>query len=525
MKLMEYVKEKKILTLEEVAEFLSTDVEEVKEFISCGDLAARGARKERVTVMSLARFLEEEIEPVENEERGIDTTGNQRYNPPHSIVIEDLSNEEWEEMKRNGAKELKPYWNESRNKWCIALSLGYDENKKRIRKVITADSQEEVWRKYGEFNFKNTVLPAEVKEAVIENAKHPKAEMLLKDYIEDYLKSKDEDISQRTYEGKMKMAKHIFVGLGSYKMEELNKDILQEFINNIPKKKYKKGENEKHYSKSTINKIYDILHCVIKDATSEEGDNIFKKDIMANIKRPKSNGYKERKEKALSTEQFKKVAEAVKSNEMIYTWVHLMMYTGARPSELLALRFSDINYEEKTINIFRTLTEFKNDDIVKSGTTGKMKADISYLKNDKDNDGDNYQYRTLKVSDKVLDIVKKWEKSVTEDTKLMEMKRTYKKEEYLFCGSKGQFLRYHYYRQAYDRLLQRAGIESINPYRFRHSFCTNALRKGVNIKTVQLMLGDNTAEMVLRVYANMNKDDIFEGCLEVSEVLDRILED
>ncbi|NOW84608.1 integrase [Clostridium beijerinckii] len=524
MKLMEYVKEKKILTLEEVAEFIGTDVEEVKEFISCGDLVARGAKKERVVVTSLARFIGEEINSVEDEERGIDTTGNQRYNPPHSIVIEDLSDEEWESMKRNGNRELTPYWNESRQKWCIALSLGYDENKKRIRKVITADSKNEVWRKYGEFNFKNTVLPAEVKETVIENEKHPKAEMLLKDYLDDYLKNRDPKRSQRTYVGKVKLSKRIMEELGNYKMEELNKDLVETFINKLPEEEYTKGGTVYQLRQSTINKIYDILHCVIKHATSEDDDNIFKRDFMIKIKRPKSIAFREKKEKALSKEEIKKVMGAVKHNPMIYTWVNLLMYLGCRPSEALAMKFTDVNYEKKTIKIVRALTEIENKNPTDSGTIGKMKAHIGFLKNDK-SDGNNYQCRILKVSDRVLDIIKDWEKQVKEDNKLMEMKRKYKTEEYLFNGSKGQLLRYHYYRQAFDRLLERAGMQDINPYRFRHTFCTNALRNGVDPKTVQRMLGDNTIEMVMRVYADMNQEDIFKGCMEVSEVLDRILED
>lgn len=50
------------------------------------------------------------------------------------------------------------------------------------------------------------------------------------------------------------------------------------------------------------------------------------------------------------------------------------------------------------------------------------------------------------------------------------------------------------------------------------------LRKKYDIKTVQLMLGDNTPYMVLRAYANMDKSDIIKGSKDFSEYIDKILE-
>lgn len=513
---------KQMLCIEEVSMQLGVDIETVKDLINCGDLKAVGSKKDLIMANELKRFIYGDINYTENEKRAIDIIGNQQYHPNHSIVIEDLSNEEWEEMKRNGNRELTPYWNESRQKWCIALSLGYDENKKRIRKVITANKQEEVWEKYKEFKARNTVLKAETNEEFEGKKKHPKAEMLLKDYLEDYLNRKKGTVSQRTHEGKLKLSKHIINDLGHYKMENIDRKVLENFIDNLPEKTYTKGGEVYNFTKSTINKIYDILHCVIKDAVSDEC--ILKNNIMTDVKRPKSKASKKKKEKTLSVTAIKNIIKSVEKNQMIHTWIQLLLYTGARPSEILALKFSDIDYLNKTISISEALTEVKNDDCIKYGTNGKMRAIISNLKNDDGNDY-TYQCRTLKVSDRVLKLLKEWEKDVTGNAKLMEMKKSYGTQEYLFSGSKGQFWCYHYYRQAYDRLLKREGIDNINPYRFRHTFCTNALRRGINIKTVQLMLGDNTTEMVLKVYANMNQDDIDEGCMEVIGVVDKMLED
>ena len=76
---------------------------------------------------------------------------------------------------------------------------------------------------------------------------------------------------------------------------------------------------------------------------------------------------------------------------------------------------------------------------------------------------------------------------------------------------------YEDYTQRYKRLLQKSGLSGseMNPYRFRHTVCTDLFRRKVDIKTVQMIMGDNTADMILKVYANIQKEDM----LLVSEEL------
>lgn len=77
---------------------------------------------------------------------------------------------------------------------------------------------------------------------------------------------------------------------------------------------------------------------------------------------------------------------------------------------------------------------------------------------------------------------------------------------------------YEDYTQRYKRLLQKAGLSGseMNPYRFRHTVCANLFRRRVDIKTVQMIMGDNTADMILKVYANIQKEDMLLASEELS---------
>ena len=96
-----------LYSLLEAAEFLGVSEMVVKDFIDCGDLATVGSRKEHIRLVDLNKFLGEEPASLQNQERPVDFSGKQRSNVPCSILIEDISEEEWETMKR---EEHKPYF-------------------------------------------------------------------------------------------------------------------------------------------------------------------------------------------------------------------------------------------------------------------------------------------------------------------------------------------------------------------------------------------------------------------------------
>lgn len=46
---------------------------------------------------------------------------------------------------------------------------------------------------------------------------------------------------------------------------------------------------------------------------------------------------------------------------------------------------------------------------------------------------------------------------------------------------------------------------------------------GVNIKAVQMIMGDNTPDMVMRVYANLDSTDVLIGSKQCAVSLDKVL--
>jgi integrase len=353
--------------------------------------------------------------------------------------------------------------------------------------------------------------------------------MLFKDYFIDYLKSQDGSTKSRSFSGSISAAIHIVKGLGNYRMDQIDKNVLRKFINGFAKQTYVKGKGDhrriEFYSQSMIHKVYILLRSAIKEAAGEDGGHLISMDYMANIKEPRSKKPVTLEPKSLTDSEIKMLIKLISKKRMILVWICILLYTGVRPSEALALKFTDIDYDKKIIHIVRTLSQEESFDVDSLSRKKPRKPIITDLKNVQDGNKVNYQRRALRAGDMLLLILKSWEIYVKGNKKLMEMKRKEGTEEYLFCGSHGQLWLYDDYKQVYDRLLEKHGLNAseYNPYRYRHNCCTRLLRMGVDIKTVQLILGDNSSSMVMRVYANLDKSDVLKGSGDYSENMDLIL--
>ena len=64
-----------------------------------------------------------------------------------------------------------------------------------------------------------------------------------------------------------------------------------------------------------------------------------------------------------------------------YTYFRILSYSGARKSEILALKWSDIDFDTSTLNISKTLTRGLNNKIIMQPTktvNGRRVIDMDY---------------------------------------------------------------------------------------------------------------------------------------------------
>ncbi len=148
--------------------------------------------------------------------------------------------------------------------------------------------------------------------------------------------------------------------------------------------------------------------------------------------------------------------------------------TGLRQGEQIALRPSDIDWENRVLKIQRALTR---------GESGKPV--LGKTKN-------QYSLRTINLLPVMLD-------SLLEQKKILTHLDSF---EYFFCTETGSRIHpSNFRRRIWIPALREAGLEIRDMRQTRHSFATNALSCGENPLWIAKVLGHHNTDMIIKVYS------------------------
>lgn len=155
----------------------------------------------------------------------------------------------------------------------------------------------------------------------------------------------------------------------------------------------------------------------------------------------------------------------------------ITLYTGIRIGEHCALKWSDVDFKNRTISISKTLQRVYLKD--KDGR-GYTKISISTPKTIS-------SIREIPISSDIINIMEKlYNKSddtyiLTSDNKYMEPRT---------------------YRSYYNKFIKRLNINCLKFHSLRHTFATDCIECGADYKTVSELLGHATVNMTLNLYVH-----------------------
>lgn len=135
--------------------------------------------------------------------------------------------------------------------------------------------------------------------------------------------------------------------------------------------------------------------------------------------------------------------------------VAVALNTGLRKSEILQLRWRDVDFREKRITVLKT----KNNEL-----------------------------RVIPMNETVA-------------RELAGIGR-HPESEFVFCNRRGE--PYGNVRKSFDRALKAAGIEDFRFHDLRHTFASHLVMSGCNIRTVQQLMGHKDIKMTMR-YSHLSK--------------------
>lgn len=215
-------------------------------------------------------------------------------------------------------------------------------------------------------------------------------------------------------------------------------------------------------SNDTIQRVLSIWKKIYGTAIAKDYIN---KDITTNIKAPISHKLRPQKRNEEINEQIiEKLSKALEKSlkydiekQQANSILLMLYFTGMRPGELFALTKKDINLKENTISINKELGYDENRNaIIRPCKTGMS-------------------HRTIPIPNKLNQVV----------SNLMD-----NKSDILFPNRKGNYYNIADLGTRYHAIAKRIGID-FHFYQCRHSFITNLVYAGIDLKTIQELVGQS----------------------------------
>ena len=155
--------------------------------------------------------------------------------------------------------------------------------------------------------------------------------------------------------------------------------------------------------------------------------------------------------------------------------IMIALYTGVRIGELCGLKWSDIDLNAKTIRIERTVQRIRV-----SGKASRTELIVSTPKS-------NTSMRTIPIPEFLVRMLKAFKPSsddafiITGNVKLPDPRNM---------------------QYRFKALLARIGLRTLNFHSLRHTFATNCIEAGFEVKTLSEILGHSSVNITLNRYVH-----------------------
>ena len=332
----------------------------------------------------------------------------------------------------------------------------------------------------------------------VENGFSEPKKILLSDYIEYWLKTyKLNKIEPPSYYRLYSVYEHqLKDSIGQKMMGDIKARDIQNFIDEMANPSNGKI---KPLAISGLKKIIQLLKPCFKTAIQE---GILFLNPCDGVTLPKESCIKTPTKKQISLsddeiEKFKEVAlEKYKSTAEYcsrdFLVLLLIVNLGLRVGEMLALSWSDIDFENRIVYINKTLQSDIRNFEAKEGE----KKLYSRIKNStKTNAG----MRVISLNDSVM--------SYLEELRAYD-KRNNIVSDYVACTTAGTLNRARNLQRSLERLLKKANIDKkVSLHTLRHTFGSYLLRKGVGIEVISKLMGHARITVTYNKYIHTIKEE------------------
>ena len=284
------------------------------------------------------------------------------------------------------------------------------------------------------------------------------------EWLENYVRPTSKLKTHMRYE--QIVHSHLIPRLGSYELEELTPQLLQHQI--VDMGKCGNQRTGKGLAPSTLNLIVAVIQDSLTTAYSIEITKIYMAD---KIKRPR---IEEKKVECFTVAEQKTLEDAVKNDRRPKTFgILFCLYTGLRIGELLALEWTDIDFDKREISISKTCHDSKDE-------FGRYVRFVNPPKT-------STSMRVIPIPKQLMPMLCKTKK--------------HNSSRYV-VGDGDKIISVRSYQRTYELILKKHGLPHRGFHALRHTFATRAIECGMDVKTLSELLGHKNPTVTLNRYAH-----------------------
>lgn len=166
----------------------------------------------------------------------------------------------------------------------------------------------------------------------------------------------------------------------------------------------------------------------------------------------------------------------IEQNSLKSLGILICLNTGLRIGEVCALRWENIDFESKKIHIEKTIERIyskeKNKTIVIIDTPKSITS-----------------VRTIPINSKLYNILK-------------QIRGKSKKTDFVLTGSSEHYVEPRNYQYHFKEILKRNKVKKYKFHTLRHTFATNCIEAGMDIKSLSEILGHADVSITLNIYVH-----------------------